>query len=77
MSYRTTNLGPVVSLSTVLADQTPPHLYLDSNTSLTVEGSFTIPGLGSGFAAAVSGNTASLSFSTGGVTYTFTSDTSA
>lgn len=77
MSYRTTNLGPRVSFTTTLADPGPVHVHLDSNATLEVLGSFTIPGLASGFGAAVSGNTATLSFTTGGVTYTFNSDSSA
>ena len=77
MSIRTTNFGPRVSFTTTLADPGPVHVRADSNSTVEVLGSFTIPGLATGFTAAVSGNTASLSFATGGVTYTFTSDTSA
>jgi hypothetical protein len=37
-SYKTTNFGPIVSLQTSKADPRAPHLYLDSNTTLTASG---------------------------------------
>lgn len=77
MSTQTTYFGPRVSFRTTLADPGPVHVHLDSNSTFEVLGSMTLPGLATGFTAAVSGNTASLSFSTGGVTYTILSDTSA
>lgn len=88
MSYRTTTFGPVVSLSTVLADQTAPHLYLDSNTSLTVDGtlrsrqtsaSLTSLTLADGeFAVgAVSVSSAVLYFRSGVTTYRFIADAGA
>ena len=43
-SNRTTNFGPLVSLTTTKADTTPPHLYLDSNTSFTAAGKVTLSG---------------------------------
>lgn len=77
MSVRTTNFGPRVSFTTTLADSGPVHVLADSNSTVEILGSLTIPGLGAGFTAAVSGNTATLSFTTGGVTWTFNSATSA
>jgi hypothetical protein len=44
-SVQTDNLGPLVSLTTTeAAPSTVPHLYLDSNTSLGVDGSFNMGG---------------------------------
>ncbi len=44
MSVSTTNFGPVVSLTTTLADQRPQHLFLDSNTTFTAAGTNTFSG---------------------------------
>jgi hypothetical protein len=43
-SYKTTNFGPIVSLQTSKADPRAPHLYLDSNTTLTAAGPVAISG---------------------------------
>lgn len=77
MSNKTTYFGPRVSYRTTLADPGPVHVHADSNSTVEILGSFTIPGLGADFTAAVSGNTGTLSFTTGGVTYTFNSASSA
>ena len=77
MSLRTTNFGPRVSFTTTQADAGPVHVRADSDATVEILGSFTIPGLATAFTAAMSGNTATLSFATLGKTFTFKSDTSA
>ena len=81
MSLLTTNLGPRVSLVTVASDAGPAHLFLDSNTSLTIAGkqfasNATSASLTSAILAdgeirigAVSAGTATLFFRSGVTTY--------
>jgi hypothetical protein len=44
-SYKTTNFGPIVSLQTSKADPRAPHLYLDSNTTITSAGPMAVSGV--------------------------------
>ena len=53
MSRVTTGLGPRVSLRTNLADQSPMHLFLDSNTTLTGAGTNVFSGAATFSATAV------------------------